>query len=610
MNITNPINFANPANYALQSIQNQLYSNILYKIQTGHWFLDICLAVVSSILINSLFERITKQKTKLIELLRNPIHEYYNLKKFKIEHKTDQLTNKYHKILYNYIIDNRNKFKIDYITKKNHLNINNSQFLIKTKEYWIMINNKWCILDFDHKPNTWVSIDNVTFVLKSSLFYSELTDKDIELFMKTNSNYKENYFSITIENSLMDHIFYYFKKNILSNSVRFNKPNPNLSDFNNFRKFILKYDEEIFCFYHDIKIKLTILQLTDKVSNISLAKYDFILYGYSKTKTSEELFIILKDFIIDSKNKYDMYCTSNYKDTTIYKLKLKQSQTFINLPNNKLDNKDKDKDKDKDKNKTDNVNVTNNILFKNELSFYNSGSCCKKLEHVYLKCDQEKILLEELNAFKNEKQIYIDNGIPHTKGILLKGPPGTGKTSLIKAISHYLKRNIFMVDLKLIDTNETFNSLIERINCSTNIIVFEDIDCMNDVVLKRTENNNKFKTNNEFTLSCFLNYLDGTEEYDNRLIIMTTNHFDKLDPALVRPGRIDLQFNLTNCDKKQFIKIINKFFDKNYTPKDIDFIEDYKFSPAYVISKIIPFFSKFKKLSKNNLLFELKNKFK
>jgi hypothetical protein len=102
---------------------------------------------------------------------------------------------------------------------------------------------------------------------------------------------------------------------------------------------------------------------------------------------------------------------------------------------------------------------------------------------------------------------------------------------------------------------------------------------------KKSKNKNKDK----LTLSCILNTLDGVLEQHGRIIIITTNYLDRLDSALIRPGRIDEKIHFTKCTKQMYYDIIENFYGITL-PKDTEFIEN-KYSPAEVLEKCISNFN-------------------
>ena len=246
----------------------------------------------------------------------------------------------------------------------------------------------------------------------------------------------------------------------------------------------------------------------------------------------------------------------------------------------------------------------------------------------------------------NNKDWYCKLGIPYSLGIGLHGPPGTGKTSLIKSISNYTNRDIIILSLKIIKTKSQleqffFENTYNRDNTpgskpfDKKIIVFEDIDCIGDIVLNRDNakqpskfnqtqvinniinNNNKdIDTNNtpdkadvkmgdvlkmdmsmyskmiasellvdeKITLDDILNMWDGIRETPGRILIMTSNHYHDLDPALIRPGRIDISHEMKNASYQTIRNLYDHLFNQAIDEPTLLLINEYFYSPAELIN--------------------------
>jgi ATP-dependent Zn protease len=200
---------------------------------------------------------------------------------------------------------------------------------------------------------------------------------------------------------------------------------------------------------------------------------------------------------------------------------------------------------------------------------------------------QKEMMLKKLNFFLENQDLYKKRGIPYNFGLLFHGPPGCGKSSCIKAIAKYTNRSVIDINLKNIKTCDEFiqvftTQYMNDIYLPTNkkIIILEDIDCMSNIVKDRKESDEDEDTN-ALTLSCILNTIDGILEQTGRIMIMTTNHPEKLDDALTRSGRIDLKINFTKCTQQMYKDIIESYYDEELT-EDIVFPED-TYSPANVL---------------------------
>lgn len=210
--------------------------------------------------------------------------------------------------------------------------------------------------------------------------------------------------------------------------------------------------------------------------------------------------------------------------------------------------------------------------------------------------DTKDELKRILDRFAYEKCEYKRLGMPYTLTLLLHGAPGTGKTSLIKAIANYTQRHIIIIPTQNVVTIEDLKTLFYDdcirgcyVPSDKRLYVFEEIDCgaWSDMVMDRnlkitlqsqkkkeeqmfmkalannidipSEVNNenganvKMKINEKkshITLGEFLELLDGIVETDGRMIIFTTNHVENLDPAILRPGRVDHILEIKRLTRK------------------------------------------------------------
>lgn len=217
----------------------------------------------------------------------------------------------------------------------------------------------------------------------------------------------------------------------------------------------------------------------------------------------------------------------------------------------------------------------------NEIKVYNYDPCHwefittipkREMNSVFIPNETKKEILNALDKFANNESFYKERGIPYQLGILLEGPPGTGKTSLVKAIASYINKNISNISpTHLYDLPRSLGSFKE-----SSIMVIEDVDTSaitndrkNKNVLREedTIQGEMLKEEDELvfsfsSLSDVLNSIDGILSIHGRVLIMTTNHYEKLDKALIRPGRIDLVIHVGFVTQETFNEFILSFFNK------------------------------------------------
>ena len=193
----------------------------------------------------------------------------------------------------------------------------------------------------------------------------------------------------------------------------------------------------------------------------------------------------------------------------------------------------------------------------------------RTFDHVILEGTTKKELLDDINRFSASKARYGRVGVTWKRGYLLHGEPGTGKTSVISAIANTTNRDIYLMNLSQLRSDEELHSALLGVP-SESVVVFEDIDC--DGQLAHDRQNVHKQQNYEdrkVTLKGLLNELDGLASAEGRITILTTNHVDLLDAALIRPGRVDKRFHLGPATASTAANIIKLFFDR-LPPTQID----------------------------------------
>jgi chaperone BCS1 len=191
------------------------------------------------------------------------------------------------------------------------------------------------------------------------------------------------------------------------------------------------------------------------------------------------------------------------------------------------------------------------------------------LDSVILKPGEKEHLLQDIERFRASRDRYRRLGVPYHRGYLLYGPPGTGKTSLVSGVAAKCGMSIYVVNLTEFN-DRTLKSAMNDVPESS-VILFEDIDCMRTGhrradpglpgELQVTGNEKKDGSGQTgVTLSGLLNVLDGFHAPENVIFVMTTNHVEMLDPALLRPGRIDYKLFMGDATDSQRAELYRRFF--------------------------------------------------
>ena len=179
-------------------------------------------------------------------------------------------------------------------------------------------------------------------------------------------------------------------------------------------------------------------------------------------------------------------------------------------------------------------------------------------ESVFL-TDQARELVADVVRFMTDpavKDRHRKFGVPYKLNVLLHGPPGTGKTSLIDSVAGQLGSDVFLVQFnaKLRDADLAV-AMRRVVNHPNPVIVMEDVDCMFSDHRKRHDT-----AKNALTLSGFLNALDGMSRPEGSVVFLTTNDAECLDPAVTRSRRIDRTLHMAHATPAQTHSMVRSFF--------------------------------------------------
>lgn len=186
---------------------------------------------------------------------------------------------------------------------------------------------------------------------------------------------------------------------------------------------------------------------------------------------------------------------------------------------------------------------------------YWQQSCSKRprsLDSVILPQEQVDRLVTDAEWFFQSGDWYAERGIPYRRGFLFSGPPGTGKSSVVLALASHLGKPVYALNLASVSQDSALMEAFAEVPQDA-ILLVEDIDAMRIAKDRAADSDGKDKgpAGSLTTLSGLLNAIDGVAAPEGRLLVMTSNHPEHLDPALIRPGRIDLheRFDLPGPDE-------------------------------------------------------------
>ncbi|GLU19849.1 hypothetical protein SLE2022_360740 [Rubroshorea leprosula] len=216
-----------------------------------------------------------------------------------------------------------------------------------------------------------------------------------------------------------------------------------------------------------------------------------------------------------------------------------------------------------------------------------------KFETLAMDPELKNDILQDLDRFVKRKEFYKRVGRAWKRGYLLYGPPGTGKSSLVAAMANYLKFDVYDLQLGNIMRDSDLRKLLLATG-DRSILVIEDIDCSVDLPDRRHEDGRKQPEHHvqQLTLSGLLNFIDGLWSPcgDERIIIFTTTHKERLDPALLRPGRMDMHIHMSYCTLQGFRLLATNYLEIGYHPyfgEIEDLLKTTEVSPAQVAEELM-----------------------
>ncbi len=176
----------------------------------------------------------------------------------------------------------------------------------------------------------------------------------------------------------------------------------------------------------------------------------------------------------------------------------------------------------------------------------------RSAESLVLRDHLYEEIVTDVQEFRASADWYRDMGIPWRRGYLLYGEPGNGKSSLVVTLAGQFEMDVYMLDLS--SPRVTDSALTQLVNSvpENSVLVIEDIDAA-FAQREKTDGGG-------ISFSGLLNALDGVASNEGRIVFMTTNHKERLDPALIRPGRADVHYEINNPTGEQIERLFLRFY--------------------------------------------------
>ena len=172
----------------------------------------------------------------------------------------------------------------------------------------------------------------------------------------------------------------------------------------------------------------------------------------------------------------------------------------------------------------------------------------RSLDTVILAKGQKESIVEDMRTFLSWSNDYLRYGIPYHRGYLFHGPPGTGKTSLAQALAAHFGLDMYYAPLADMTADTNLLHLVSQV-AANSVLLLEDIDVFHAATQRNDDNAG-------VSLSGLLNALDGVSTPRGIITIMTTNDISVLDKALIRPGRVDRQEEISWLDNDQLARLV------------------------------------------------------
>lgn len=332
--------------------------------------------------------------------------------------------------------------------------------------------------------------------------------------------------------------------------------------------FMISYKEKPIQITKDIYMKIEDITHDDKTGNVHTIRMLLMsntLSASDITKYVHDVYAAYQEELKNSLGKHIYYFDQKVKDSIPPQLPSSQSATQEEIKNYRQMR----------------VHTAPKQLSFTMTPFHSN----KRFNNIF--GSEVRTIQKRVEFFVHNREWYDEKGIPYQLGLMLSGLPGTGKTSIIRAIANMTKRHIINVNFSNITTATQLKNLFYNdkivvytdttmsetksyfIPIDQRLYVFEEVDAIGNI-LKQRDNEQQCSNpivQDELTLGDILTILDGTMEIPGRMFIMTSNHPEVLDRALLRPGRIDLNVKFGYATRALIVEMYEAYLDAQF-PKE------------------------------------------
>lgn len=210
----------------------------------------------------------------------------------------------------------------------------------------------------------------------------------------------------------------------------------------------------------------------------------------------------------------------------------------------------------------------------------------RSMDTLFYEDHVKRSIIDHIDNFINSKEMYVSKSLLYKSGVLLYGDPGTGKTSLSTAIATKYGLHMIIIDMNTFDKLD-IGKLTACLNSTPNksfLILLEDIDTL---FSNLDRNSNELDKDDKYVVNKLLQLLDSNSSPTNCIFVATTNHIDKLDPAILRDGRFDLKVEVKGISRPVAIDMCKSFELSDSEITDMLANETFPINQSHLQGKLI-----------------------